>query len=275
MSGWKLLIGVDEAGYGPSMGPLTICATVWRVPIAFDATQMADLLEPEFQCEPIKSNSSHIPIGDSKNIHKDGLAVEGLILGSRFLSFEIDGAIESEWDRRIACYAYEDWMRLPAIPWYVKRPCMNTEILDRIIRDQPAYFCGGSKRLKQESIQLVGIRMRIFDELEFNRQLDRTGNKSTLLSEASLNLVKLAISEFANKQEMVEVYCDKHGGRNRYQSILTFVFNEAWFAIVCESRACSRYTAKSLRSPKRCSPQSWVTVRTPWKSCSALIREPR
>ena len=47
-----------------------------------------------------------------------------------------------------------------------------------------------------------------------------------------------------NPGDDIEVYCDKHGGRNRYQALLTFVFDEEWFAIEIESRACSRYTAK-------------------------------
>ena len=27
-----LIIGVDEAGYGPNLGPLAVCATAWRIP---------------------------------------------------------------------------------------------------------------------------------------------------------------------------------------------------------------------------------------------------
>jgi len=48
----------------------------------------------------------------------------------------------------------------------------------------------------------------------------------------------------SEKGEDVEVYCDKHGGRNRYQAVLTYSFDEEWFEIEIESRACSRYQAK-------------------------------
>ena len=238
----KLLIGVDEAGYGPSMGPLTICATAWRVPSSFDACEMTTLLEPEFLAKPIKSNSSHVPIGDSKKIHREALAVEGLILGARFLCFEIDGTIPSEWDSNIAAFARQDWERLASIPWYAKRQSTHFAALDKTIVDHCDYFHAASAKLKMHSIALAGIRMRVIDEVEFNRQLDRTGNKSTLLSEASLALVRQAISEFARDGEDIEVYCDKHGGRNRYQALLTLTFDDAWFAIDIESRARSRYT---------------------------------
>ena len=235
---------MDEAGYGPSMGPLTICATAWRVPSSFDACEMTTLLEPEFLAKPIKSTSTHVPIGDSKKIYREALAVEGLILGARFLCYEIDGTIPSEWDSNIAAFARQDWERLASIPWYAKRQSTHFAALDKTLVDQREYFHAASAKMKTLSIALAGIRMRVIDEVEFNRQLDRTGNKSTLLSEASLALVKQVISEYAREGEDIEVYCDKHGGRNRYQAVLTFMFDEEWFASEIESRACSRYSAK-------------------------------
>ena len=244
MSGTKLLVGVDEAGYGPSMGPLTICATAWRVPISFDACKMSQLLEPEFLAKPIRPTSTHVPIGDSKKIHREKLAVEGLLLGARFQCFAMDGAIPLDWDSRIASFARQDGERLVKIPWYAERPSSSTEMLDKTILDQPAYFRAAIDKLTTHKIALVGVRMRVVDEIEFNQQVDRTGNKSTLLSEATLALIKQVVSEFATRGEAVEVYCDKHGGRNRYQAILIYTFDEEWFGIEIESRGCSRYVAK-------------------------------
>ena len=31
----RIVIGVDEAGYGPNIGPLIVAATAWRVPAKF------------------------------------------------------------------------------------------------------------------------------------------------------------------------------------------------------------------------------------------------
>lgn len=205
---------------------------------------MTTLLEPEFLAKPIKSTSKHVPIGDSKKIYREALAVEGLILGARFLCYEIDGTIPSEWDSNIAAFARQDWERLASIPWYAKRQSTYFATLDKAIVDHCDYFHAASAKLKTHSIALTGIQMRVIDEVEFNRQLDRTGNKSTLLSEASLALVRQAISAYAREGEDIEVYCDKHGGRNRYQAVLTFMFDEEWFASEIESRACSRYSAK-------------------------------
>jgi len=239
----KLVIGVDEAGYGPSMGPLTICATAWRVPMSFDADQMTHGLKPEFLTKPLQLDSIHIPIGDSKKIHQGKLAAEGLLLGSRFIAYLIDGKIEDDWDHRIKCFAREDWKRLSKIPWYGKVQSKHSRSLNEAIADQPCYFEAAATKLKSSSIELVGVQSRVIDEIEFNRHIDLTGNKSILLSESTLTLVKDVIMAISTKSELIEVYCDKHGGRNRYQSILTHIFDQEWFSIEIESQGCSRYTA--------------------------------
>ncbi len=247
----KLLVGIDEAGYGPSMGPLTIGATAWRVPSALDATDMTQLLEPEFLPKPLKSNSAHVPIGDSKKIHRDKLAVEGLLLGARFLCFAAEGRVPDDWDSQIASFALEDWKRMSGIAWYLPRRSSYGVRLDEVILSYSQYFDAALLKLRKHSIELAGIRMRVIDEIEFNRQVDRIGNKSTLLSESSLGLVKETIAAFSKTGEAIEVYCDKHGGRNRYQSILTFMFDQEWFEIESEGRDCSRYSSQWSGHPMR------------------------
>lgn len=243
MSPTKLLVGVDEAGYGPSMGPLTIGATAWRVPTSFDANAMTRLMEPEFLPKPLKPDSSHVPIGDSKKIHRDKLAVEGLLLGTRFLCFAADRSVNSEWCSKIAEFAMLDWQRIAKIPWYAPQPSLHSLHLDQAIPNQPEYFATALGKLNEHSVSLVGLRMRVIDEIEFNRQVDCMGNKSTLLSESSLGLIRELVTTFSHDAEPIEVYCDKHGGRNRYQSLLTFMFDQEWFGIEFESRDCSCYTS--------------------------------
>ena len=247
MQATKLVIGVDEAGYGPSMGPLTICATAWRVPFDFQVESMSKLLEPEFLAKPIKPGSSHVPIGDSKKINKDRFGKQGLCLGSAFQWCELKGDLSLDWNTVLADLAKQDWERLQRIAWYAVEPCasqqsIQDEPLKLIVADTAAYFANASAKLRSVSTQLVGIQMRVLDEPEFNRQVDIIGNKSSLLSETSLNLVRDVIVGFAQPHEPVEVYCDKHGGRNRYQSILSHCFDQELFSILIEGAECSRYT---------------------------------
>ncbi len=63
-----LLIGMDEAGYGPNYGPLIVGATVWEVPGDPRKTDLwsafAGIVE---QTAPV--DDSHIQIADSKQVY--------------------------------------------------------------------------------------------------------------------------------------------------------------------------------------------------------------
>ena len=65
-----LLIGTDEAGYGPNLGPLLISATVWHVP---DDGKEVDLFRRFGSfVRADASSAEHIPIADSKELYKPG-----------------------------------------------------------------------------------------------------------------------------------------------------------------------------------------------------------
>ena len=55
-----IILGTDEAGYGPNLGPLVVSLTVWRA----DKDELATLLEP------LKKEG--ITIGDSKTLYHGG-----------------------------------------------------------------------------------------------------------------------------------------------------------------------------------------------------------
>jgi ribonuclease HII len=240
----KLMIGVDEAGYGPSMGPMTIGATVWRIDRSVDALCVSQRLEPEFQAKPLKRGSKHIPIGDSKKIHRDTFAKQGLMLGSRFLCDELEGMNTLDWESIFEWLAPLDWRRLSNLPWYALSQDSRDEAyeLASIVPDLHDYFHNARAALRSLGVQLVGLRIRILDEPEFNRQVDVVGNKASVLSETSLRLVRNVIAEFAHPGEPVEVYCDKHGGRNRYHGVLSYCFDEAWIATEEEGQGMSCYS---------------------------------
>ncbi|MEQ1826051.1 MAG: hypothetical protein ABL921_08895 [Pirellula sp.] len=236
----KLIIGVDEAGYGPSMGPLTICATAWRVPHDMNADDIRAMLEPDIMPKPWSPSASHIPIGDSKKIYREPHAKAGLELGARFLVFALTRTDPVPWEAAFSQIAIHDWSRICSVPWFAG---MTKDTLRECDEDLGGRLRTAQAKLQQCGIELVGLQMRILDEPEFNRLVDQLGNKATLLSEASLGLVREILLALARTGESVEVYCDKHGGRNRYQALLSYSFDQAWFTTEIEGRTCSRYVA--------------------------------
>ena len=68
------LVGVDEAGYGPNLGPLVIAATVWRVPESLLTSDAAlhDALAGVICQTASDADSQRLAIADSKKLYKPG-----------------------------------------------------------------------------------------------------------------------------------------------------------------------------------------------------------
>ena len=66
-----LVIGTDEAGYGPNLGPLTVAASAWEVAAGLDAAEhtlaaaVTDAVPDQLW-------------GDSKTIYRSGAGLDAL-----------------------------------------------------------------------------------------------------------------------------------------------------------------------------------------------------
>ncbi|MBU4400433.1 MAG: hypothetical protein KKE86_13995, partial [Planctomycetes bacterium] len=55
------LVGTDEAGYGPNLGPLVISATAWEVPDGVGNEDLHERLAGVISPKPEKGDSPHLP----------------------------------------------------------------------------------------------------------------------------------------------------------------------------------------------------------------------
>src|SRR5262245_25460430 len=65
------VLGTDEAGYGPNLGPLVVAATAWRVPHRSAAELLYDVLADVVTCDP-GDGSGRLAIADSKRLYRSG-----------------------------------------------------------------------------------------------------------------------------------------------------------------------------------------------------------
>jgi ribonuclease HII len=275
--GSKLVIGIDEAGYGPSIGPFVVVATVWRAPSELSVEDLEERLQPEFQARPLvairtgatragshrAANPAHIPLGDSKKIYAGKYAEEGLQLGARFLLETVSLANKSEShdsrqadcdenpDKENASWGDglypSDWLRIKSVPWLREldlRLQTSPPHCESPINVYPELFQLGISKLSSLGIELIGASGRLIDEIEWNRLIKQYQNKSLVLSELSLGLARDVVAAHAITNEPIEIYCDKHGGRNRYQAHLMKAFDNEWFEALAETSQLSRYSAK-------------------------------
>lgn len=266
----RIVIGVDEAGYGPSMGPLVIAATAWWIPNALAADDLAEIFSDCFQPKPSLPHGDFISLGDSKKILVGKYGWPSLSLAAQWLLRE---SVQKESiDSSLRKLLQEDWTRLQEVPWYqtlTNGPHMPTH---RYLADVEDDKSGPkaresllaviapriSKRLNGVGVKLLDVQARCIDEPEFNRLVLTAGNKSTVLSDLSLSLAKsIALRvegvttiprEHAEpvpvQPRCIEMFFDKHGGRNRYQAMLMNAFDGVWVEAECEGPKISAYRAR-------------------------------
>ena len=72
-----LIIGMDEAGYGPNLGPLVISATVWRVP---GDPRQVDFWKSlgSVVSQSATKDSDRIHVADSKEVYLPSRGIQPL-----------------------------------------------------------------------------------------------------------------------------------------------------------------------------------------------------
>lgn len=269
------IIGVDEAGLGPNLGPLVIAASVWSCEKGVEHKRLQEKLQPSFQAKKLTRSGSQvfIPLGDSKQLYQSGMPTDSLAIAVVTLlrlamknqnpltktAFQSNGP-ESEClsetlnaKQKISIDSCDDVMRLTGalasvsnearakLPWYSER---EWDSVAEVIVDRE-WEKVATTGLCEAQVGFHRMKARLIDEIQFNQQLLKQGGKGRLLSISSMELVREVLELLPLRAgDELEIYCDRHGGRQRYHELLSEIFPEYFFWIDKESPQESIYSTK-------------------------------
>jgi hypothetical protein len=233
------LVGTDEAGYGPNLGPLVVSASVWEVPEGIACAELRPLLADVVVATPGAVSASGPPrlaIGDSKVLYQShhglhhlerGLWAALALLGHRPTTWR------EVWDLLAPGQLAEEASR----PWHAAfdRPVPLDAQLSSVDPAAEALRAG----LARHGVRLVALRSRALFPRRFNGDVAARGSKGSTLSHLTLGLIADLLAPCTLGS--ISVVCDKHGGRNRYEGLLFEHFPQSLIEVQVESRDLSRY----------------------------------
>jgi hypothetical protein len=235
-----LVIGMDEAGYGPNLGPLVVTVTAWGVP---GSPRDADFWGAfsDAVCLAPKRGDGRLHVADSKQVYRSGAGLgaleRGVLAALGLLDFWPSGF------QGLCGWLCRD-ASLDVEPWFdgsdVSLPCA-----DSVVRgDLESAAARWRDCCRSCDIALKGVRSDVVLTRRFNRLTRDSGSKGVALSRISLQLLREVWDP--DSDEPVLIIADKHGGRNRYDDLLAEVVDGRIIFRIEEGANLSRYKVGSM-----------------------------
>jgi hypothetical protein len=229
------VLGTDEAGYGPNLGPLCIAASAWELPEPAAAGSLYDRLANCVTCDPA-GEGGKLPIADSKILYKPGGTLAALERGVLTMLALLDRQPRAWRDiwRFLDPKATE---QIDALPWHeaYDEPlptCLTAEELSAALL---AAFSG----LTAARVKIVDLQSSVIFPAAFNTAVDMCDNKAEVLSLTTLRLARRMLESLPDGRAVV--FCDKHGGRMRYAGLLQHIFPDKLVTVRRETAALAIY----------------------------------
>ncbi|GAB4386048.1 MAG: hypothetical protein Kow0022_14030 [Phycisphaerales bacterium] len=212
-----IYVGIDEAGYGPMLGPLCVAAAVFAVDCWTEGQPSPDLWEllGRAVCKSASDSRRRVPVADSKQLKLPNAARRDplLHLERGVLAFHHAwlGPIESDealFDRL--------GVRLDDEPWYAgpSRPLPRAGTVEQLRIDANMLL----REANAAGVRLVALRCLTLGESAFNAVIRQHGNKAATTTHALRSLVRRVLQDWPDRD--IRIVCDRQGGRMRYADAL-------------------------------------------------------
>lgn len=237
------LIGIDEAGYGPNLGPLVMTSVAWKVRDGHAGADLWQVLRSAVrrQADP---DEDRIVVDDSKAVHGSGggLAALELNVAAALMPWLLEPPISlAQYVERV-CPSSRP--ALGGERWYSGKTALPLALPDGIV--------ARSERLRtaaeEAEIEPGPVRSVAVCAPRFNALLDEWTSKGAVLAVALKELLR-GLCEELDDGEPFHIFVDKHGGRNTYAAMLQDALPDGMVVVRQEGALRSHYELLGASRP--------------------------
>jgi ribonuclease HII len=237
-----ILAGIDEAGYGPLLGPLTVSGVAFSIPQNLLKADLWQIMQKAVAKDK-KKLAGRLLVNDSKKAYSRSSGTHHLqrtVLAVLDMLNRSDPSMPSlpqtteEVIKRLSpsCYPH-----LSEYPWYQK---LNQTALP--IADDVSIASGVFERtLSQNGMRLLWMQSRFLEAGHYNQRLDKIKNKSRVLFIELCTLVGYIFQNFHDGDGPMQFLIDRQGGRTQYHLELMKMFPGMELIVLTESDTLSSY----------------------------------
>jgi ribonuclease HII len=235
------MVGIDEAGYGPNLGPLVMTAVTCRLPGNPAETNLWKKLRRAVRRQEEQADR-RLLIEDSKIVYTTSRGLHDLergVLSALPLDFEAGELSLSELLDYV-CPSHS--CELTPERWYLGRCILPIHVKQKDLSAACKRFRRASEKAK---VEWSAPRCVVTCPTTFNSLLDQWGSKGAILGRGLADLLRHVL-DTVPPDDSVLVLVDKHGGRNTYAPILQQAITDGFVAVEAEGMELSRYRVLGL-----------------------------
>jgi ribonuclease HII len=228
------IVGVDEAGYGPNLGPFVMTSVACRVDDALADACLWTALAPVVR-RAADAADGRFPVDDSKAVYN---ATRGLAALEHSVLAALWRDASTPLSTFLECFCASPTLaELGGEAWYtgaggLPRHAPADEVAGAASRFDGACAEAGIHSWKACSVVVCTPR--------FNALLDAAGSKGAVLADALGELLRAAHS-LAPADEALTFHIDKHGGRNAYAAQIQHALSADFVQPLREGMSASVY----------------------------------
>jgi hypothetical protein len=240
-----ILAGIDEAGYGPLLGPLVVGCCAFQV-----EGDGCDPLADSFPCvwkrlgRYVSRNRSKtgrkLHVNDSKLVYSaaGGLkelerSVLAILCAGGAWCDDLASVLQRVCPDAVPHLAEYTWYRPPPDETFpLEQEAVGVQLFAKALREH----------MDVTATRCVRVAARVIPERHLNRMLDATRNKgSTLFSVSAIHLNDL-LRDYGHQGLLI--VCDRQGGREHYGQLLRLMFEEWALEVNREHDGYADYTLR-------------------------------